>query len=185
MRSKSALQVIVEAGGLGYRIAIPVSGYNQLPILGAPCFLHLSQVIREDAHTLYGFLQESERELFERLLTVSGIGPKTALAIIGHIEIGAFRRAVASADLRLLSKIPGIGKKTAERLILELKDRFAKEVTFQDLPIEASLAQDALRAMIHLGYNPSEAERAVQKALKEKGEETDLGRLITFALQKL
>ncbi len=185
VRSKSTLRVIIEAGGLGYRIAIPINAYNHLPALGESCLLHLAPIIREDAHSLYGFVQEVERDLFERLLTLSGIGPKTALAIIGHVEIGAFQRAIASSDLNLLSKIPGVGKKTAERLVIELRDRLAKELAPLNLPPEASLAQDALRAMVHLGYHPSEAEKAVQKALKERAEETDLGRLITFALQKL
>src|SRR5258708_4277677 len=115
LKEKEPIKAVVEAGGIGYRLAIPLSTYTRLPACETPLKLYLSQVVREDAHTLYAFLLKEERDLFEVLITLSGIGPKTALAIIGHMEMGAFQRAIASADTRLLSKIPGIGKKTAER----------------------------------------------------------------------
>lgn len=185
LHTKSTLSIVIEAGGLGYRIFIPINTYSHLPELGTPCHLHLSMIIREDAHSLYGFMQEAERDLFERLLTLSGIGPKTALAIVGHVDLHHFHKAIASSDIQLLSKIPGVGKKTAERLVVELRDRFAKEVPPSSTTLHSSLAQDALRAMIHLGYSPAIAETAIQKILKDHHEETDLGRVITLALQKL
>src|SRR5205085_933649 len=121
---KTPLKAVVEAGGIGYRLAIPLSTYTRLPALNTKIQLFLSQVVREDSNTLYAFLLKDERDLFETLITLSGIGPKTALAIIGHIDLGAFERAIAAADVRLLSRIPGIGKKTAERLVIEMRDKF-------------------------------------------------------------
>lgn len=149
--------------------------------------LFLSQVVREDSNTLYAFLVKEERDLFEVLITLSGIGPKTALAIIGHVELGAFQRAVAASDTRLLSKIPGIGKKTAEKLVIEMRDKFK---TFGKKQVVAHLAadtllSDALGALMNLGYNPVEAQKALQAVLEEKKEETDLGKIISAALQKI
>lgn len=186
LREKEPLKAIVEANGIGYRLSIPLSTYTRLPACEKSVLLYLSQVIREDAHTLYAFLAKEERDLFETLITLSGIGPKTAATIIGHMELSAFQRAIAAADVRLLSKIPGIGKKTAERLVIEMRDKF-KGKKEKGTPISLSSADsligDAMNALVNLGYNPLEAQKAVQKAIEEK-EETDLGRLITKALQK-
>lgn len=153
--------------------------------------LYLSQVIREDSHTLYAFDQKEERNLFEMLLTVSGIGPKTAVAIIGHVEMNAFQRAIHTSDIRLLSKLPGIGKKTAERLILDMRDKFkvaGKKQPFSSLSLPddtPSLHADAILALVNLGYNALQAGQAVNAAQREHPEETELGRFITLALQKI
>jgi Holliday junction DNA helicase RuvA len=190
LKEKDPLKAVVEAGGIGYRLSIPLSTYTRLPATETSLNLYLSQVIREDAHTLYAFLLREERDLFETLITVSGVGPKTALTIVGHMEIGAFQRAIASADTRILSKIPGIGKKTAERLVIEMRDKF-KSLSKKETPHSVSfstpdsLIGDALNALIHLGYNPVHAQKAVHAAVAEKNEETDLGKLITAALQKI
>lgn len=184
---KTPLKAVVEAGGIGYRFAIPLSTYTRLPALEKPVQLFLSQVIREDSNTIYAFLLKEERDLFEVLITLSGIGPKTALAIIGHMEMGAFQRAISTADVRILSKIPGIGKKTAERLVIEMRDKFKGGK--KDKPIALSSADgiigDAMNALVHLGYNPLEAQKAVQAVLEEKKDETDLGKVISAALQKI
>ncbi|MBU6446860.1 MAG: Holliday junction branch migration protein RuvA, partial [Verrucomicrobia bacterium] len=119
---KTAVKAVVETGGIGYRLTIPFSAYTKLPSGGA-VHLFLSQVVREDSNTLYAFIEKEERDLFETLITLSGIGPKTALSIIGHLEMGAFHRAIHAADVRLLSKIPGLGKKTAEKLVIEMRDK--------------------------------------------------------------
>lgn len=189
LKDKDPLKAIVEAGGIGYRLSIPLSTYTRLPALEAPIRLYLSHVVREDAHTLYAFLHKEERDLFETLTTISGIGPKTAAGIIGHMEIGAFQRAVASSDVKLLSKIPGIGKKTAERLVIEMRDKFKGSAGKKGMTIALSHADsligDAMNALLNLGYNPMEAQKAVEAAMKEKKEETDLGRLISAALQKI
>lgn len=184
---KSPLKAVVAAGGVGYRLAIPLSTYTRLPALEKPIQLFLSHVVREDSHTLYAFLTKEERDLFETLITLSGIGPKTALAIIGHMEMTAFQRAIASADVRLLSKIPGIGKKTAERLVIEMRDKFKGGKRDKSVvpPAGDGLLGDALSALMHLGYNPLEAQKAIQSVLEEKKEETDLGKIITAALQKI
>ncbi len=189
LKDKDPLKAVVEANGIGYRIAIPLSTYTRLPSLETPIHLYVSQVVREDSNTLYGFLAKEERDLFELLITLSGIGPKTGLSIIGHIDIGTFQRAVAAADIRLLSKIPGIGKKTAERLVIEMRDKFkgAKPGKTHALSLSSAdgLLGDAMNALMHLGYSPIDAQKAVNAAFAEKKEESDLGLLISSALQKI
>jgi Holliday junction DNA helicase RuvA len=183
--NKTPVKAVVETGGIGYRLAIPLSTYTKLPPLEKPIQLFLSQVVREDSNILYAFLEKEERDLFETLITISGIGPKTAIAIIGHIELGAFQRAIAAADVRLLSKIPGIGKKTAERLVIEMRDKFKGGKKDKAVPLASGLVGDAINALLHLGYNPLEAQKAVEAVFQEKKEETDLGKIITLALQKI
>lgn len=184
---KTPLKAIVETGGIGYRLTIPLNTYTRLPDLGKSIQLFLSQVVREDSNTLYAFLHKEERDLFETLITISGIGPKTAVAIIGHMEMSAFQRAINAADVRLLSKIPGIGKKTAERLVIEMRDKFKGGKKDKTLPLSAAdgVIGDAINALLHLGYNPLEAQKAVQSVLEEKKDEADLGKIITAALQKI
>ncbi len=183
---KTPQKAVIEINGIGYRLAIPLSTYTRLPDLGKPLQLFLSQVVREDSNTLYAFLLKEERDLFETLITLSGIGPKSGLSIIGHLEIGAFQRAIASADVRLLSKIPGIGKKTSEKLVIEMRDKFKGEKG-KALPLSAvdGIVGDAMNALINLGYNPIESQKAVQLVLEEKKGEADLGKIITAALQKM
>ena len=183
---KTPLAAIVEAGGIGYRLTIPLSTYTKLPFLEQLVQLFLSQVVREDSHTLYAFLRKEERDLFETLITVSGIGPKTALAIVGHMELNAFQQAITTANVFLLGTIPGSGKKTAERLVIEMRDKF-KGRKDKTAPLSAveGVVSDAMNALLHLGYNPMEAQKAVQAALAEKKDETDLGKIITAALQKI
>jgi holliday junction DNA helicase RuvA len=187
LKSKDPQRAIVEAAGIGYRLAIPLSTYTALPHLESPVQLYLSQVVREDSNTLYAFAHREDRDLFETLTTISGIGPKTAISIIGHMNTTALQRAVAAADTVLLSKLPGIGKKTAERLVIEMRDKF-KEKKGKSASIvlpAGDMSGDAINALIHLGYNPIDAQKAVHRALGEKKEETDLGLLITAALQKI
>lgn len=189
LKDKTPNQTIVECGGLSYRLATPLSTYTRLPACETTVTLFLSFVVREDAHTLYGFLQKEERDLFETLLTISGIGPKTAAAIIGHMEVSAFQRAISTSDIRLLSKMPGIGKKTAERLVIEMRDRFKGRAKSAHSPISigsgGDLASDAMNALINLGYSAADAHEAIQEAMSAHKEETDLGRLITAALHRI
>lgn len=181
LRAKDPARAIVEAAGIGYRLSIPLRTYSQLPPLGSPVHLFLSHIVREDSESLYAFFHLEERELFETLLNISGIGPKTALAIIGHIELSAFQRAIAAADHRLLSKIPGIGKKTAERLVIEMRDKFKLKAT----PLAAGgLLGDALSALCNLGYKADHAQKALEEALSA-APDADLSTLITSALQKI
>lgn len=188
LKEKEPLKAVVETTGISYRLSIPLSTYTRLPALEAAVHLFLSHVVREDSHTLYAFLVKEERDLFETLIGISGIGPKTAAGIIGHMELGAFQRAIAAADIRILSKIPGIGKKTAERLVIEMRDKVkgkGKNLPVHLLASNGSIASDAVSALLNLGYNPLDAQKAVESVLHEKKEESDLGRLISAALQKI
>ncbi len=189
LKEKSPHQAIVECSGLAYRLLIPLSTYTKLPFHESSVLLYLSQVIREDAHSLYAFFTKEERALFELLLSISGIGPKTAVGIVGHMERAFFEEAIRAQDIRLLSKLPGIGKKTAERLILELRDKFATQGNKEEKVLGRTGAPspegDAMNALIHLGYAPLDANRAVQKALKSTEKPMELGDLITSALRQL
>ena len=188
LQDKDLQKAVVETAGIGYRLTIPLSTYSKLPALKSTVELYLSHIVREDSEALYAFSTKEERDLFELVLSVTGIGPKTALAIIGHIDHNSFQRAVATSDIRLLSKIPGIGKKSAERLIIEMRDKFKGKSKSGSLPLpstfEPGIHADAFSALINLGYAPAEAQKALTEALKGK-ETSDLGTLITAALQEL
>jgi Holliday junction DNA helicase RuvA len=184
---KAPLKAVLEIGGIGYRLAISLGTYTKMPALGNQVQLFLSQVVREDSNTLYAFLTKEERDLFEVLITISGIGPKTGLTITGHMEMSALERAIAANDIRILSKIPGIGKKTAERLVIEMRDKFKSSRNSKPLTLSGAegIVSDAMNALLHLGYNPSEAQKAVLAVLEEKKDENDLGKIISAALQKI
>lgn len=184
---KTPMKAVVEINGIGYRLAIPLSTYTRLPALEKPIQLFLTQVVREDSNTLYAFLLKEERDLFEILITLSGIGPKTALAIVGHMELDSFQRAISTADVRILSKIPGVGKKTAEKLVIEMRDKFKGETQHKAVAMsnESGIVGDAMNALLHLGYHPFAAQKAVLTAIAEKKDEKDLGKIITAALQKI
>lgn len=184
--------VIIETGGIGYKISIPASVFGKLPNLNAFLFLHISHVIREQSQTLYGFLTIQERDLFEALMGVTGIGPKLALSLIGHLSLNSLCHAIANQDLSAISKVPGIGRKTAERLCIELRDKLSNLHFPEDctslataLPKDAqsSKVKDALSALINLGYNQNTAQKAIKKTLDESTTELDLASLITFSLQ--
>ena len=181
---KTPTKAVVEIQGIAYRLSIGLNTYTRLPAHQSPIQFFLSQVVREDSHTLYAFLLPEERNLFEILITISGIGPKTALGIVGNMQLEVFERAIATADTGLISKIPGIGKKTAERLVIEMKDKLKH---FKSAPSSSfgGLMGDAISALLHLGYNPVVAQKAVEGVLKEAKEEKDLGKIITSALQKI
>ncbi|MEI6242248.1 MAG: Holliday junction branch migration protein RuvA [Chlamydiota bacterium] len=179
-------KVIVDVQGVGYRIGIPISCYSHLPKVGEDVLLYVSLVIREEAHTLYGFLQRQDRDLFELLLSVSGVGPKTALSILSHFDIHSFTDVISHANVFQLSKVPGIGKKTAEKLILEMKDK----VKFKSLsplehksPSDHGMASDAISALMNLGYHPLQAQKAIKDVL-EKHKPKNTSELITLALRK-
>jgi Holliday junction DNA helicase RuvA len=186
---KDIQKAIVETGGIGYRLAIPLSTYTRLPALKTPIELFLSHIVREDTEPLYAFLTREERDLFELVITVSGIGPKTGLAIIGHVDIATFQRAIAGSDIRLLSKVPGIGKKTAERLIIEMRDKFKGKgkSALPSMPasFDGGVVSDAFSALVNLGYAPNEAQKAITSVMTGKKEDPDLGTLITAALREI
>ncbi|MES2345721.1 MAG: Holliday junction branch migration protein RuvA [Chlamydiota bacterium] len=180
----SPSKAIVDVQGLGYGLCIPLSVYSKLPQTGCEIIFYVSTVIREDSHKLYGFLTSNDRDLFEKLNDISGVGPKTSLALLGHMDANDLQLAITTANHTLLSKIPGIGKKTAERLVVEMRGKFKiQEKTTTSSPRPISAASDAIQALIHLGYNPLNAQKAVSHALKTADEEIPLSQLITIALR--
>lgn len=164
-------RAVVEVNGVGYLLVIPLSTFERLPVPGGELTILTHHYVREDEQTLYGFASNEERELFRMLLGVSKIGPKVALGVLGGIPVSDFGCAVASGDVDLLSSVPGIGKKTAERLILELKDkidlfpRLRKEAAESRLKGGEEKAADVLRALESLGYRPAPARQALSRAL--------------------
>ncbi|MBN1915300.1 MAG: Holliday junction branch migration protein RuvA [Parachlamydiales bacterium] len=174
---------IVDVHGLGYRLSIPQSSFSNLPAIGKEVLFHTTLIIREDAHTLYGFISREEKTIFELLLHVSGIGPKTALSITGNMDTALFHQAIQQANPSLLCKIPGIGKKTAERLIVELKDK-CSSLSFSPTLSLNSHSTDAIAALLHLGYPLLKVQKAVQSVLEECPNSTTSS-IVTAALKKI
>jgi Holliday junction DNA helicase RuvA len=176
----------VDVNGIGYRLMIPLNISAPLAIMKEQALFFVSFVVREDSHTLYGFLKKEARDLFELLLTLSGIGPKTALAIVGHLEINNLQAAIAKGDVFILSKVPGIGKKTAQKLIIELKDKF-KFATLSNtsLNMQNNVTTDALNALINLGYGMHEAKVAIDKVLEKDEKDQDVSALIASAIRNI
>jgi len=164
-------RVLLDAGGVGYEVAISLFTYSELEAKGAGATveLHVHTHVREDQLALYGFATAAERELFERLITVSGIGPKLALTILSGLPAPDLLQAIAASDVARLTRIPGVGKKTAERMVVELRDKLqvlAKEAQPASKSATAS-DDDLVAALVNLGYKPAQAERAVGEARKE------------------
>ena len=179
-------KAIVDVGGIGYSIQISLKTYQSLPQINTDILIYVAPIIREDGHTLYGFLNLGEKNLFHHLTSISGIGPKTAVAILGHVDILDFQLAVLQSNTALLSKIPGIGKKTAERIVIELRDKFqnvSREPNSNISSPSNSTSADAISALINLGYHPLEAQKRVKHALSLQGEEPSLPVLISTALK--
>ncbi|NDD58410.1 MAG: Holliday junction branch migration protein RuvA [Chlamydiae bacterium] len=185
LRECSPSHAVIETQGIGYKLLIPLNNFSKLPQIEKEAILFVSTVIREDAHKSFGFLTRLERDFFEKLTEVSGIGPKTALALIGHMEISDLQLAITQSNISLLSKVPGIGKKTAERLVVELKDKtlHGKETPSSIAGAEKGLFADALSALINLGYNPMQAQKNLKDILSKANEQPDLASLITQALR--
>lgn len=156
-------QAIVETGGVGYDITISVPTFSDLPALGQEVALHIHTHVREDVIALYGFLRLAEKTLFEKLLTVSGIGPKLAITILSGMAADEMVNAIRGNDVARLTRIPGIGRKTAERMVLELRDKLpAPGATAEtSIPTRSGVEEDALSALINLGYQRANAEKAL------------------------
>ncbi|MBV8742300.1 MAG: Holliday junction branch migration protein RuvA [Sinobacteraceae bacterium] len=160
-------QLTVEVAGIGYELEAPMSTYFTLPPIGAEVRLLTHLVVREDAHILYGFATEDERHLFRNLIKVSGVGPKIALALLSGISVEAFALCVQNQDIGSLTRVPGIGRKTAERLVVEMRDRLANPEISAGLPTQpapASAEAEAFGALVALGYRPAEATRLLKGA---------------------
>lgn len=175
---KQPPHVLVDVQGVGYELDAPMSTFYKLPALGDKVTLHTHMVVREDAQLLYAFAEKRERELFRELIRLNGVGPKLALALMSGLDVDELIRAVQAQDTSALVRVPGVGKKTAERLLIELRDRFKAWDTlpgsFKPLAsgavaaAPASHSADAVSALISLGYKPQEASRAIA-AVEEEG----------------
>jgi len=170
---KSPNQAVVECAGVGYDVAISVATFSALPVEGAEVRLHIYTRVAEDQLALYGFAEPAEKRLFEKLLTISGIGPKLAITVLSGIDTARLVAAIRGGDHAALVRIPGIGKKTAERVVLELKDKLDDLATATAAPASRQVAygtagEDALSALINLGYARPVAQKAIESALERE-----------------
>jgi len=188
---KSAAQCIVDVHGAGYRVVVPLSTFYELPEAGCPVILQIHTHVREDAISLFGFHTEAEREVFELMISVSGIGPKLAVNVLSGISAGEWVRAIATEDVKRLTGIPGVGRKTAERMILELKDKAVKLGSVDATAGEAvsrtgeQVKDDALSALVNLGYRGSSAKETVDRIVQEATEPLSLDKILKKALRIL
>jgi holliday junction DNA helicase RuvA len=166
--AKHPNQAIVETGGVGYDVTISVPTFSDLPGIGGEVALHIHTHVREDVIALYGFLRAAEKALFEKLITVSGIGPKLAITILSGMAADEMVNAIRGNDIARLTRIPGIGKKTAERMVLELRDKVTVEKTGEIAAAAATspIEEDVLSALVNLGYQRAAAEKALAAVFK-------------------
>jgi Holliday junction DNA helicase RuvA len=185
-------QVVVAVQGVGYQVSIPLSSFDKLPAVGSQIKILTHLQVREDAHVLFGFMSQAERDLFRLLVNnVSGIGPKTALDVLSGISVTSFKAAVVSGDAVLLSRTKGIGKKTAERIIVELKDKVGIAAAWEAASAahaptpEERLINDAVLGLIALGYKQMDAHKAVKQAREKGGTSQTTEELVRQALKLL
>ncbi|MBC8094262.1 MAG: Holliday junction branch migration protein RuvA [Akkermansiaceae bacterium] len=184
-------QVTIDVQGVGYEALIPLSSFDKLPQPGHDVKLLTQLIVREDAHILYGFMSTAERDMFRLLIhTVSGIGPKTALNILSGISVSAFRGAVATSDFKALSQISGVGKKTAERIVVELRDKVGAAGAWEAASAQRTLSpsdqkvNDAALALVALGFKQIEAHEAARAAQALLGESVTVETLVRACLKK-
>ena len=185
--SKSPSAVVVDCGGVGYELAISVTTYTEIGEVGAEARLHVHTHVREDALLLFGFAEVTEKRLFEKLLTISGIGPKLAITVLSGISAERLVGAIRGGDHATLTRIPGIGKKTAERVVLELKDKLDDMAGFtaEGVVVRPSLgatAEDVLSALVNLGYARPIAQKAVESAAKDAAVAGDFEKLFRASM---
>jgi Holliday junction DNA helicase RuvA len=185
-------QAIIDVNGVGYEVLIPLSSYDRLPAPGQPVQILTHLVVREDAHLLFGFMTSAERDLFRLLVNnVSGIGPKLALAVLSGMSVSNFKTAVVNNDVTSLSKISGLGKKTAERIVLELKDKLGVSAVWEAASAahaptpEESQANEAVLALIALGYKQVDAHKTVRDLQERQPEITTAEELVKQALKRM
>lgn len=173
------MQIVIAVQGVGYQVQIPLSSFDKLPAPGSPMKILTHLQVRDDAHVLFGFMSTEERDLFRLLINnVSGIGPKMALAVLSGMSVMNFKSAVVNESVDLLAKVKGVGKKTAERIVLELKDKVGVAAAWEAASAEhapgaeAAQVNDAVLALISLGYKQVDAHKAVKQALAGDGEKT-------------
>jgi Holliday junction DNA helicase RuvA len=165
---KNPPQIVLDVQGVGYEVDVPMSTFYNLPALNEKVVLHTQLIVREDAHLLFGFLTHEERIAFRQLLKISGVGPKLALSVLSGLSIADLAAAVANKDANRLTKIPGVGKKTAERLLLELQGKFTVSgAGTSQGAVSASSSNDIVNALLALGYNEKEADWAAKQLPKD------------------
>jgi Holliday junction DNA helicase RuvA len=169
-------RIVIACGGVGYELAIPLSTFDRLPEQGQTCRILTRLIVREDAHLLFGFASRPERALFDLLLVVSRVGPKIALAVLSGLSVTQIRQAIAFQDAAMLASVPGLGRKTAERIVVELKDRIDKGIAGAEPMMPGQGAQrrvgpmdEAMAALVALGYSRAEAQDAVTQAVRNIG----------------
>ena len=185
---KEPTGVIIDVGGIGYQIHIPLSTYSALPALGQSAKLLIYYHVREDIQALYGFASHEEKDLFMLLINISGIGPKMAITILSGATPDQFRRRILEGDVKALTLIPGIGLKTAKRIIVELSEKMGRtdEALPDDLaPVTVATHEEVLKALTSLGYRRSEALSALRKAIQELGESAPVEKYIKTALNHM
>jgi Holliday junction DNA helicase RuvA len=190
--AKNPPEILVEVAGITYEIQVPMSTIYKLPELGQQLLLHTHFVVREDAQLLYGFYESKDKTMFRSLIKVNGVGPKMALAILSGMEPDEFVQIVRSNDVTAMINMPGIGKKTAERLIIEMRDRLKDWGAIESLKsglsreeAPTSITRDAETALVSLGYKPQQAARAIAMVMKENNDITDSEELIRYALKSM
>lgn len=188
LEEKNPAYLVVNCGGIGYLIHISLFTYSAIPDHG-PIRIHTLQVIREDAHILYGFAEKEEKELFKHLITVSGVGPNTARMILSSMSPGEIRAAIVGKNISVLQSIKGIGAKTAQRIVVDLKDKLEKEGVLGDdnlVSVNNTIQEEALSALVMLGFNKNSAQKAVGAILrKRQGEVVTAEELVKEALKSV
>ncbi len=188
---KNVPTLVMDVGGVGYELEAPLTTFYRLPELGAQLVLHVHFVVRQDAQLLYGFTDKKERDLFRTLIKVNGVGPKLALAILSGMEAAEFVKSVRSKDIPSMVRVPGVGKKTAERIIIDLEGRLDEwggnlvddqSGSLESIVSRRNLVRDAEKALVSLGYKPQQAAIAIAQV---KDEDLDVEGLIKKALQNL
>lgn len=191
VEAKSLTELVVSTGGVGYRILCTTTALSGAPAIGETMRVYTFLNVREDALELFGFLSQEERALFLKLTGVTGIGPRTALGIVGSMPINDLKLAVMTGDIAVLSRAPGVGKKTAQRIALELKDKFAPDELMMegdDVPVMTASSGgsqgEAILALLSLGYTQTEAARAISQVQKEAGD-APADQLVRLALRSM
>ena len=174
-------QLLLDVSGVGYEIDVPMSTFYNLPVIGERVTLHTQLIVREDAHLLYGFATEEERRVFRQLLKISGVGAKMALSVLSGLSVADLAQVVAAQEPGRLTKIPGVGKKTAERLLLELRDKLGVDVVgISGGKSNAPDGNDALNALLALGYNEREAVWAIKQLPEGLGVSDSIKQALKF-----
>ena len=187
---KQPTRVVIDVEGVGYEVTIPISSYDRLPSVDNECHLLTYMYVREDSHQLFGFMADDERKMFHLLMGTTGIGPKLAMSVLSGLTVREIKTAIVSGDIKRLSSVSGIGKKVAERMIVELKDKISSGETFEamagkeEATPKDTMMRDAVLALISLGYTQETARKMVKEAVSDAPDGMNLEDLIRKALAR-